>query len=85
MILSGSANQVQPQPRRDTKRKKCTDEQMKAAMKSVMDDSLSANRAADLHGVPQSTLKDRLSGCVIHGAKPGPKPYLTVNEEAELS
>ena len=54
-------------------------------MKSVMDDSLSANRAADLHGVPQSTLKDRLSGRVIHGAKPGPKPYLTVDEEAELS
>ena len=33
----------------------------------------------------KSTLKDRLSGRVIHGAKPGPKPYLTVNEEAELS
>ena len=58
---------------------------MKAAIKSVIDDSLSANRAADLHGVPQSTLKDHLSGCVIHGTKPGPKPYLTVDEEAELS
>ena len=51
--------QVHPQPRRDAKRKKWTDEQMKAAMKSVIDDSLSANRAADLHGVPRSTLKDR--------------------------
>ena len=61
------------------------DEQMKAAMKNVIDDSLSANRAADLHGVPRSTLKDRLSGRVIHGTKPGPKPYLTVDEEAELS
>lgn len=77
--------QVHPQPRRDAKRKKWTDEQMKAAMKSVIDDSLSANRAADLHGVPRSTLKDRLSGRVIHGTKPGPKPYLTVDEEAELS
>lgn len=77
--------QVQPQPCRDAKRKKWTDEQMKAAIKSVIDDSLSANRAADLHGVPQSTLKDHLSGCVIHGTKPGPKPYLTVDEEAELS
>ena len=58
---------------------------MKAAMKSVIDDSLSANRAADLHGVPRSTLKDCLSGRVIHGTKPGPKPYLTVDEEGELS
>ena len=58
-----------------------TDTQMKAAMKSVIDDSLSANRA----GVPQSTLKDRLSGRVIHGTKPRPKPYLTVDEEAKLS
>ena len=70
MILSGSANQVQPQPRCDAKRKKWTDAKMKAEMKSVMDESLSANRVADLHGVPQSTLKDRLSGRVIHGAKP---------------
>ena len=50
-------------------------------MKSVIDDSLSTNRAADIHGVPRSTLKDRLSGRVIHGTK----PYLTVDEEAELS
>ena len=51
-------------------------------MKSVIDDSLSANRAFDL---PLSTLKDHLSRRVIHGTKPGPKPYLTVDEEAELS
>ena len=76
--------QIQLQPRRDAKRRKWTDEQMKAAMKSVIDDSLSANRAADLHGVPRSTLKDHLSGRVIHGTKPGPKPYLTVDEEAEI-
>ena len=65
--------------------KKWTDGQMKAAMKSVIDDNLSANRAADLHGVPRSSLKDRLSGRVKHGTKPGPKPYLTVDEEGELS
>ena len=46
---------------------------------------ISANKAADLHGVPRSTLKDRLSGRVAHGVKPGPRPYLTVEEEAELS
>ena len=62
-------------------------------MKSVIDDSLSANRAADLHGVPRSTLKDRLSRRVIHGTKPGLRMTvelifiivaLTVDEEAEL-
>ena len=44
-----------------------------------------ANKAADLHGVPHSTLKDRLSGRVVHGTNPGPKPYLTRDEEMELS
>ena len=57
---------------------------MDAALYSVTHDGLSGNRAADLHGVPRSTLKDRLSGRVKHGTNPGPKPYLTV-EEAELT
>ena len=35
--------------------------------------------------MPRSTLKDRLSGRVVHGTNPGPKPYLTREEEAELS
>ena len=43
------------------------------------------NKAADLHGVPRSTLKDRLSGRVQHGTKPGPAPYLSKAEESELS
>ena len=63
------------------KRKHWTNEQMEAATKGT----LSANKAADLHGVPRSTLKDRLSGCVAHGVKLGPRPYLTAEEEAELS
>ena len=33
----------------------------------------------------RSTLKDRLSGRVVHGTNPGPKPYLTRDEETELS
>ena len=27
--------------------------------------------------VPRSTLKDRISGRVIHGTNPGPRPYLS--------
>ena len=62
-----------------------TAEQMDAALYSVTHDLLSRNKAADLHGVPRSTLKDRLSGRVKHGTKPGPKPYLSAEEEAELT
>ena len=58
---------------------------MLEALKSVQKDGLSGNMAADLHGVPRSTLKDRLSGRVRHGTKPGPKPYLSIQEESELA
>ena len=42
-------------------------------------------RAAKLHGVPRSTLHDRISRKIKHGTNPGPKPYLTKAEETELS
>ena len=70
---------------RTGKRKLWTNEQMEAAMLSAGKGTMSANKAADLHGVPRSTLKDRLSGRVVHGINPGPKPYLTRDEEMELS
>ena len=70
---------------RTNKRKLWTNEQMEAAMVSVGNGKMSANKAADLHGVPRSTLEDRLSGRVEHSKNPGPQPYLTHNEEQELS
>lgn len=42
------------------------------------------NQAARDHGVPKTTLKDRVSGKVQHGQKPGPKAYLSSSEEREL-
>ena len=57
---------------------------MLAAMALAQSSNVSANRAADLHGVPRSTLKDRLRGRVVHGTKPGPRPYLDTAEESEL-
>ena len=62
-----------------------TESQMSAALDAVLNNHLSGNKTAALHGVPPSTLKDRLSGCVIHGWKPGCKPYLTKQEEKELT
>ena len=50
-----------------------------------MKDGLPINQAAWDHGVPKTTLRDRLSGRVIHGSKPGPKPYLSSSDELEMS
>ena len=43
------------------------------------------NRAAILHGIPPSMLKDLLSGRVVHGVNPGPCRYLDGNEETFLA
>jgi len=42
-------------------------------------------RAAKQFGEPRQTLGDRVSGKVVHGTKPGQKPFLTSVEENELS
>ena len=58
---------------------------MITAMEAVQTGTaFSINQAARDYGVPPSTLKDRLSGRVIHGTKPGPRPYLSSQEENEL-
>ena len=70
---------------RSAVRKQWSDVQMEGALENVIKDGLSQNRAADLHGVPRSTLKDRLSGRVVHGTNPGPQSYLSSSEELELA
>ena len=52
-------------------------------MKAVSE-GLSVNQASHYYGVPKTTLHDRVSGRVIHGVKPGPRPYLSPAEEEEL-
>ena len=70
-------------PVKKSKRKQWTNEQMIAAMEAVETGENGINRAAVDHGVPKTTLKNRLSGCVKHGKKPGPD-YLNQEEEKEL-
>ena len=70
--------------RQSVKRKKWSNEAMEAAIQAVKDGT-GVNRAADIHGVPKTTLKDRVSGRVAHGSNPGPKPYLTNHKENQLS
>ena len=45
---------------------------------------MTIKRAAEEHRVLPSTLRDRVNGRVVHGTKPGPRPYLSLDEEKEL-
>jgi len=54
------------------------------AMTAVTSNEMGVNEAAAQHNVPPTTLKNRFSGQVKHGTKPGPQGYLTTEEE-ELS
>ena len=49
-----------------------------------MKGELGVNRSALEHGVQRTTLKDRLTGRVKHGTKPGPAAYLNQKEGEEL-
>ena len=57
---------------------------MQNTMKAV-DKGESVRRAAELYNVPRSTLHDRVSGKVMHGARSGPQPYLSIEEEEALT
>ena len=67
------------------KRKQWTNEAMVAAMKSIMDENTPISQAAEMHGVPKSTLHNRISRNVTHGDKPGPDQLLSPAEEEEFS
>ena len=69
---------------RSTRPKQWTEEQMARAL-AAASEGMPANRAAAMYGVPKSTLKDRISGRVVPGRNPGPRPYLDPDEERELT
>ena len=73
-----------PSNKRRGKRKQWTDTQMVSALDEVLTKQLPANKAR-LYGVPPSTLKDHLSGRIVHGVKPRLTPYLITQEEKELA
>ena len=51
----------------------------------AVDKGLPLRQAAEMYRVPKSTLHDHVSGKVSYGARPGPDPYLSVEEEEELA
>ena len=52
---------------------------------AAVEKGTSVRRAAELFGVPHSTLHDHCSGKIEQYAKQGPKLYLTCEEEEELA
>ena len=67
------------------KRKQWRDKDMSLAIDTVQRGRLKVSEAVKQFGVPRQTLRDRISGRVVHGTKHGPKPYLTKEEESEFA
>ena len=58
---------------------------MTKALDAVSRKEMSIREAAERFNVPKSTLGDRASGRIQHGATSGPNKYLTSSEEKELT
>ena len=69
---------------RPSKWRQWADKNMIAAIESFKGRQ-SVKRAAEVHGVPRTTLQNCVKGKVVHGVNPGPQPYLQPAEEKELS
>ena len=54
------------------------------SMKAVKKGS-NIERTAEEYAVPRTTLQDCILGNVEHGKKPGPEPYLKVEEKEDLA
>ena len=58
---------------------------MEAVIRAVKEDKMTVLHASQLHNIPKTTLHDRISGKVLHGSKPGPKPYFLPTDEKEMA
>ena len=58
---------------------------MKQAVEAVEKGMVSVHKAAELYNVPHSTLHDKASGKTVEDARSGPQPYLSPEEEEELT
>ena len=66
------------------KRLQWSERAMIDAMKAE-EDGMSVTTAARQYNVPNSSLHYRMSGNVVHGVRPGQRPYLTKDEETKLA
>jgi lambda repressor-like predicted transcriptional regulator len=60
------------------------EQHMAAALHAVRTDGISVRSAAKMHGVPKTTLGDKLRGATPEGRRMGPDSILTSIEEARL-
>ena len=58
---------------------------MLVALKAVQEGTMSINCGATEYGVHKTTLQDQVARRVMHGSNPGPKPYLSAEEEQDLA
>lgn len=52
---------------------------------AAVENGTSIRRAAEIYNIPKSTLHDHVTGKIYFGARSGPNPYLTIEEEEELA
>ena len=57
---------------------------MREAMNAVIYQGMSISKAAEMHGVPRTTLSDHVQGKVLPGAKCGAPTVLSLSEEQDL-
>ena len=67
------------------KHKTWTDEDMIATVTTFKSGGISFRNAASQFNVPKSTLRDRITGRVIHGKKNGAETKLTHEDEEKLA
>ena len=79
-----AAKQRSSPTNRPAVRKQYSEEQMLGAIKSVKK-GMPRIAAAESHGVPLSTLKDRFNDRVVHGQNLVPRSYLAKDDESELA
>ena len=48
---------------------------MTSALNEFKKGELTIGKISEKFQIPKTTLHNRITGCVIHGTKPGPKPY----------
>ena len=80
----GKRKRVTETSQRPKKFKQWSDESMLQAIEAIKEGTLGLNEASRSYQVYRSTLKDKITGRVMHGEKSGPKPYLFSEEEKEL-
>lgn len=82
--VSSSAKVLQSTTARPVSHKNWDEKSITAACQAVREGKLSQRRAAEVYGIPRSTLGDHCRGKVLPGARCGTPKYLTDAEESEL-